>query len=157
MEKKIKNISIEEQLLQARERNLQEVSEVQSMKAHGKVLGMDTFSWVNPQLDKLATVIEAYPYPVNWIGSHDKIKQFLDSYPELASKIASVIVYDRALLNVPTNTLNKIQNVACVAGTEEALRIAEALRKEKTVLLFTSNITQHENKLTFQVFVTMNR
>ena len=43
------------------------------MNAHGKVMGMDTFSWVNPQIDALASALESFTFNILLVGSKKKI------------------------------------------------------------------------------------
>ncbi|MDX2362275.1 MAG: hypothetical protein QNK23_15820 [Crocinitomicaceae bacterium] len=158
MNQKVKNISTEEQLLQARERGLQEAAEIHSMSAHGKVFGMDAFSWINPQMDTLSTVITSFPFAAYWIASHDQVKSCLENYPEMADNLESLILYDRTLLNVNRNILDNIPNIVCIEGISEALEIQKAMSHQKGVLLFTTgNINGVEQKEQFEQFVALNR
>jgi hypothetical protein len=158
MDSKISKLSTEEQLLQARERGLREANEVNAMSAHGKVLGMDTFSWVSPQLDILSTVLSSFPFPVLWVGSHDQIKNCLENYPEIIQKIDTVILYDRTLLNTERTILKDIKNITCIEGTDHALTIAKSMSKKKRVFLFTiDKKSAHGQREQFEQFITSLR
>lgn len=137
--KKTTVVSSEEQLLDARKKGLNEAQQVNAMQVHGKVLGMDSFSWVNPQIDMLATFLSSFPFSMVWAGSHDQIKWCLEQFPELATKMESVIVCDRALLDTDSALLEKLSNVACVEGTDHALEFVKTMKPSKGGFLFTTS------------------
>jgi len=157
MKKTTNQLNTEQQLLQARERGLREASQVHAMKAHGKVLGMDAFSWINPDADTLVTVIESFPFAVHWIGAHDQIKMCLDSHPRLSESLQSVIVYDRARIDVGREALLNIPTLVCLEGTEEALDLLKAMQREKSVFLFTTTTANEERKTIFEAFMEANQ
>ena len=66
-------VNSSEQLLQAREQGLKQAQQVDTMQAHGKILGMDTFSWMNPHVDMLATLLASFPFSILWIGTQRQI------------------------------------------------------------------------------------
>lgn len=157
MDRKTEKRSAEDQLLQARARGLQEATEAQAMKAYGKVLGMDAFYWMNPQVDALATVIRSFPFPVHWVGSHEQISFALETYPELADFMEAVVVYDCPLLNVRREVLNTIPKIACVEGVKEALILLKAVRREKCVFLLTVNGVNESVTRDFEEFLEAHR
>lgn len=148
-----KQLQTEEQLLQARERGLREAGEIHVMKAHGKVLGMDTFSWVNPDLVTLAKVIDSFPFAVHWMGSHDQILQCIDAHPEVLDSVQSIVIYDRADTNIDHHLLNQVHNIACIEGTSEALELLIAMQRGKSVFLFTSTHLSEERNKQFEAFL----
>ncbi len=156
MSQKIKSISTEEQLLQARERGLKEAAEVSSIKAHGKLLGMDTFSWNNPHIDALATFISSLPFPVQWVTHHQLVKDCLNTYPEIAMNIHSIVVHDKAELNLDKEMFVLIPNITFVEGVEEALELVKAMQQEKSVFLFTGN-PDWKPETVFEQFIERNR
>ena len=158
MEQKATKFTTEELLLQAREEGLQELTKANAMRAHGKVLGMDTFSWINPQIDNLATVLKSFPFTVIWVGSHDQVKACLENYPELADNVETVIIHDRSVLNLNREILRTIKNIACIDGTTEALEMSKSLKIKKGVLLYTTNcIEPKKDKEDFEQFITLFR
>lgn len=152
-----KKVKAEEQLLQARERGLREASEVHAMKAHGKVLGMDAFSWVNPDLATLASVIDSFPFAVHWMGGHDQIRQCLEAYPEVVESLQSIVIYDRTLADIPRTFLDQVPNIACLEGTVEALNLLKAMQRGKSVFLFTSTHLNEERSTIFEAFLKDNQ
>lgn len=156
MKQKTNQLSTEEQLLQARERGLQEAAQVEAMKAHGKVLEMDTFSWISPQIDTLASVIGSFPFPVQWVANHDLVKLCLHHYPELADDLRSVIIHDRAILDIDRDLLHLIPNIACIEGITEALELLKSMRLPKSVFLFTGEKAEKDRDL-LNIFIEINR
>jgi hypothetical protein len=156
MDRRISKNSAEERLFEARKTGLQKVSKVETMCAHGKILGMDTFSWVAPQVDKLATVIHSFPFKVLWIGSRDHIKLCLENYPELANSIETIIIYDQPNHDMNIEFLQRIKDYVCVEGTSAALELAKSLNMKKRVFLFTINKAEaQEQKLKFEQFISL--
>ena len=138
MKKQRAKISSEEQLLEARERGLQEAMQVNTMCAHGKVLGLDTFSWINPQVDMLATVVESLPFNIIWVGNHTQIKRCLETHPDTVNTINTLIVQDNTSLNVDQNIIETIRYLTCVKGTLKALEFVKPIKQQKSALLFTA-------------------
>ena len=156
MEKQRTKFSTEEQLLQARERGLQEAQQINAMNAHGKVLGMDTFSWVNPQIDMLATVIESLPFEIIWIGNHAQIKACLETHPNTINNIQTLIIQDETLLNVHRDIIHEIHNIVCIEGTKLALEFVKTLKKQKSAFLFTADSANaKEQKEVFDQFISL--
>lgn len=156
MEKKTSQLSTEQQLLQAREQGLRDAAEVHAMKAHGKVLGMDAFSWVNPDPDTLINVISSFPFAVHWVGTHNQIRTCLELQPELVDHIQSIIVYDRSIVHIERSLLARIPNVACLEGASEALDLLKAMQREKGVFLFTTTGMDDRRHL-FDAFIEAHR
>lgn len=156
MDKQRTKVSSEEQLLQARERGLQEAQEVNAMNAHGKVLGMDTFSWINPQIDMLSTVIDSLPFNIIWVGNHEQIKNCLELHPNIIENIQTVIVQDDTLLNADRKLINEIENVVCIEGTSFALEFIKTMKQAKSAFLFTAEgPNAKEQKEKFEQFISL--
>lgn len=156
MEKQRTKFSTEEQLLQARERGIQEAQQVNAMNAHGKVLGMDTFSWINPQIDMLATVIESLPFNIIWVGNHAQVKACLETHSNTTDNIQTVIIQDKTSLNVDRKILHEIQNIVCIEGTMEALEFVKTMKKQNSAFLFTAEINNaKEQKEKFEQFISL--
>ena len=156
MERRISKNNVEERLLETRKNGLLKAAKSESMCAHGKVLGMDTFSWVEPQVDKLATVIHSFPFKVIWIGSNEHIERCFESYPELIDSVELVIIYDQAAPNLHLEPFNRNNNFVCTEGTAAALELAKSLQTKKRVFLFTINkVTAKEEKHKFEQFISL--
>ncbi len=156
MEKQRTKVNSEEQLLQARERSLQEAKEVNAMNAHGKVLGMDTFSWINPQIDILSTVIDSLPFNIIWVGNHEQIKNCLELYPNIIKNIQTIIVQDETILNLDRKLINEIENVVCIEGTSFALEFVKTMKQAKSAFLFTTGgANSKRQKENFDQFISL--
>lgn len=156
MNKQGTKTSIEEQLLEARERGLQEAQQVNAMNAHGKVLGMDTFSWINPQIDMLATVIESLPFDIIWVGNHTQVKACLELHPGTINNIRTLIIQDETSLHVHQDIIHEIQNVVCIEGSKSALEFVKTMKKQKSAFLFTAEgANAKEQKEVFEQFISL--
>ncbi len=154
--KKTTVVSSEEQLLDARKKGLDEAQQVNAMQVHGKVLGMDSFSWVNPQIDMLATFLSSFPFSMVWAGSHDQIKWCLEQFPALATKMEAVIVCDRPLLECDRSVLVNLSNVICIEGTDHALEFIKTMKPSKGGFLFTtSGGSAHDEIELFNQFIRL--
>tara|TARA_B110000305_G_C19443459_1_gene643334 strand:- start:916 stop:1392 length:477 start_codon:yes stop_codon:yes gene_type:complete len=138
MSDEVKKKTIEEQLLQSRGAGLKDAIQINTMNAHGKVMGMDTFSWVNPQIDALASALESFPFTILWVGSKKQVEDCLKNYKSLTDSIDTIIIHDFAEMMVGENVFENIQNIACVEGLKHALPMIYALKKEKCAFLFTT-------------------
>jgi len=61
-----KQIGAEESLLKARVEGMHQL-EKGSLRPHGKLWGMDVFSWYNPMRFELENVLSSFPSPVLWL------------------------------------------------------------------------------------------
>lgn len=138
MESKKTRQSSEEQLFEARKRGLKEAGEVHAMKAHGKVLGLDTFSWIRPQVDLLATVLGSFPFPVFWVCTKKQAEELFHLYPEVSESVIGLIVYDNAEMTFDPAVIHQIPHLICFDGLSESLSFLSSIQKEKNILLFTT-------------------
>ncbi len=127
-----------EQLLQAREQSLKQARQVDSMQAHGKILGMDTFSWMNPQVDMLATLLSSFPFSILWVGTHSQIEQCLRLYPEISGNVETILIHDTSSLELNKSALEKINSIACVKGADHAFEFVKSMKIKKGVLIYTN-------------------
>lgn len=151
-------VNSEEQLLQAREEGLKHAQQVDSMQAHGKVLGMDTFSWMNPHVDNLATLLISFPFSILWVGTLKQIEKSLKLYPELSGNIETILIHDSSKMLDNKAALEKINNIACVDGMESALNFVKAMKLHKGVFIYTDEQnTSGRDSSAFEQFVNEYR
>lgn len=151
-------VNSEEQLLQARKEGLKQAQQVNSMQAHGKVLGMDTFSWMNPQIDMLATLLSSFPFSILWVGTYVQIQNCLKMYPDLSGNIETILIHNSTSLDLDINTLKKIKTIACVDGMENALDLVKTMKLKKGVFIYTDeNEEALKGKQIFEDFVNQFR
>ncbi|MFT5779116.1 MAG: hypothetical protein ACI837_002073 [Crocinitomicaceae bacterium] len=130
-------ISAENQLLQARKAGLEEARETFTMQAHGKISGMDVFSWVNPDAETLNTVLNSMPFKVIWMGTVVQLNELLRFNGRGLENVESLVIYDASELTTDFNWLKSEVNVACVDGVDEAMTLLGAMKKEERVFLWT--------------------
>lgn len=126
-------------LLQARERGLSELRSGAEMKAHGKVAGMDTFSWENPEVDALGSMMCSLPFDVIWVASFDQVNELANEMPEALLKLDTILLYDHVHRSSDLDWISQVKNVAFVGGVANALQFMHALKKNSCAFLFTSN------------------
>ena len=62
-----KKLTSQQQLLLARQEALRAEKE-NSLRALGKMWGMDVFTWIDPYPGSISSTIHAFPFPVIWLG-----------------------------------------------------------------------------------------
>ena len=156
MSNDVKKNTIEEQLLHSRSAGLKDAIQINTMNAHGKVLGMDTFSWVNPQMDALASALESFPFTILWVGSKKQVDDCLKNYKSLIDSIDTIIIHDFAEMTVGQKVFENIKNIGCVKGLKHALPMINALKKEKCAFLFTTEgVNSGADKKEFNSFIEL--
>lgn len=151
-------VNSEAQLLQARKEGLKQVQQVDSMQAHGKILGMDTFSWMNPQVDMLATLLSSFPFSILWVGTLDQIQNCLKMYPGLSGNIETILIHNSCSMALNKTALEKINTIACVDGMEHALSFVKSMKLKKGVFIYTDEKEEaFKGKQIFEEFVNQYR
>ena len=112
------------------------------MKPLGKYLGMDTFSWHNPDLDVLEKTVSSFPFNILWLGNENEIKGFLDKNYVVETKINRCIVYGLCI----DNCSNKIISVPSI---REAINHLNKLTFKPGILLFTASDSDSEFSMRF--------
>ncbi len=138
------------QLLQARRDALEQLK-FGSMRSHGKLWGMDVFSWPNPEMDLLATTIHSFPFPVIWIGAAKGMLECLDRHPEIGVNLKSAVAYDEPGWPLKTDKVVAIPEAAGTESAEDALALG-------TILLFTADGSEWErNLMAFNQFLELHQ
>lgn len=112
------------------------------MKPLGKYLGMDTFSWHNPDLELLEKTVSSFPFNLLWLGNENEIKGFLHKSYAVEDKINSCIVYGPC----SGNCSNKIISIQSI---REAINHLNKLTFKPGILLFTASDSDSEFSLRF--------
>jgi hypothetical protein len=156
MEKKL-GVRLEDRLLEARNEGLQNMKET-TLRPHGKLWGMDVFSWYKPSIQILSNTIHAFPFPVLWIGNGSDIYSTIEEDPSVCFQLNSIITFDETRLLLPNEELSKIKNVAGVNSLEDAFRLLKHFQKKNAVLLFSaSDENWKKNKLVFEEFLSIHQ
>lgn len=63
------------------------------LRAHGKLKGLDVFTWMQPEQNALINFIESIPSGIIWVGNPAEIEAVLSVKPELMNKIQSILSF----------------------------------------------------------------
>ncbi len=157
MEKKIINDK-KEQLLSLRAKGKKEALAINAMQAYGKIMGMDTFLWVNPNIDQLATVLASFPFQIIWVATQRQFNNCLNIDSNLSKKIETIVIHDKKQSGVNEASFFDIKNILVVPNSKEALLLMNTLKKEKCAFLFsTEGENAREDKIEFEQFIARYR
>ena len=131
-------ISAEELLLGARKESLSRINQ-SSLRSHGKLWGMDVFSWINPNMSTIGTTINSFPFSVRWVGNAHDLISVLESQPELIHKLSAALMFDNSVFTLKNEHLLGIENCVGTTSVEEALRMTKIAAKPQSILLFTAS------------------
>ena len=108
MEKQ-RTLSAEELLLGARKESLSRINQT-SLRSHGKLWGMDVFSWIHPNLSTIGTTIQSFPFSVRWVSNARDLLFTLENQPELVDKLSATLIYDDSVFTLKNEHLHVIKN-----------------------------------------------
>lgn len=146
----------EEQLLNARREGLEQMRDRTTMRAYGKVAGMDVFSWMNPDMEAFVNVISTMPFEVIWVGTSDQVNDAFKWQESLSESLLSAVIYDTAEVMATFEWLNTKMTLACVEGLESALQLVQAMQGEGRAVVFTAPKDSWEaNHSEFEKWVQM--
>ena len=135
MEKK-KVINPAQQLAEARAENLKHV-EMSTLRPHGKMWGMDVFSWYNPLVDDLLTLFQSFPAPITWIGNSTMIESLCREALESLVNLTEVCAHNEMDFN-----LSNIDYLHGIHGAQTVRAAFEHIKSRKQgsgILLFTAS------------------
>ena len=140
---------IENSILQARKEGLLKAGD-STMQSHGKLWGMDVFSWINPKPAVLAATMDSFPFPIFWISSSPERNEVLEVNVELMTKIHFSVIVDSE------NLLNGSNNIVSVTTLKEAFDQINSLKIKPSILLFTYSKSDWEyQKNRFSDYLSM--
>ena len=64
-----------------------------SMRAHGKLKGIDVFTWMQPEQNALVNFINSIPTEIIWVGNPAEIESVLSSNPLFSRKFQSIFSF----------------------------------------------------------------
>jgi hypothetical protein len=143
---------IENSILQARKEGLLKASD-SSMQSHGKLWGMDVFSWLNPKPAVLSATMDSFPFPIFWISSFPERNEVMDLNIALTNKIHfSLILDDYTLVDAKSSGVE----IASVSNLNEAFDQIRRLKIKPSILLFTYSKSDWEyQKKCFNDYLSM--
>lgn len=148
---------VTDRLLEARQEALSQFKEG-TIRPHGKLWGMDVFSWANPNPELVASTIDSFPFPVTWIGEKELFDWVAVNHPEIWDTIESVVAYNSPGLYLTEEHYKKIQTVVGAQNVQDALTLFNGIHGKSGVLLFTSSGLEWERiNNEFTAFVKMHQ
>jgi hypothetical protein len=149
------DIQVESRLLEARRKSLERMNST-AMRSHGKLWGMDVFSWFLPDSELIANTLSAFPFPVIWIGNKSDMLATLQGEEIDLSNMQAVICFDAHVFELSDKVISQITYLAGVKDVASALEMVSSLQGNQKVLLFTSSRENWEqDKQKFEAFLAL--
>jgi hypothetical protein len=145
----------ENRLLEARRESLHQLNE-SSIRSHGKLWGMDVFSWFNPSPSLIANTLHSFPFPAIWIGNGTVISKVLAEDELLLNNLSAIISYDSNIFKLENNWLDQLNNCVGTQSVNEAFQFLKMIKAPQTILMFTATGENwEENKKEFEDFLKL--
>jgi len=146
-----------ESLLDARKEALKQIAHG-TLRAHGKLWGMDVFSWANPEFELVVSMIDSLPFPVIWVGNKDILDWCGEFQPSVWTNIKTIIAFDAPRLIFTQKEFVSIENVIGISSVDEAFEFVKGAKYKGAVLLFTASGNEWErNYKSFNDFMNLHQ
>ena len=63
------------------------------LRAHGKLKGLDVFTWMQPEQNALINFFESIPSGIIWVGNPTEIEAVLSVHLQLTNKFQSILSF----------------------------------------------------------------
>lgn len=157
MNKLKQHIDSRQALIDARKEALREV-EKGFLRPLGKWHGMDVFTWYNPSLDELSSVINTFPFPVCWLATEQQIQELALLDPVGVKSMAWVAQYNNAAYTLSAEISAPIPLVTATENLEDTLMMLDKIKQKRQVLLFTCGGNEWKDRLNqFEQFIQLKR
>jgi hypothetical protein len=120
-------------IAKAREQALLSPSD-SSLKSHGKLFGMDAFSWQNPNISVLEKTIESFPFRTVWLGNYAEINAYIKSYDECQKKVEEYIIYGEC-----QDIVKKQKDIKHFLDIKKSIKSLEQFSFSPGIILFTAS------------------
>jgi hypothetical protein len=105
-----------------------------TLQSHGKFLGMDAFSWHNPNVAVLDKTIESFPFRTVWLGNASEVNKYIDNYDKNGVKVEKYLTY-----GVPKDIVKKKEHVSYFESVPKAINDLDHFKLQPGILLFTAS------------------
>lgn len=126
-----------------------------NMRSHGKLWGMDCFSWFNPDLDALKSAIQHFHLPVIWVSTTSLINELLIHDNAWMKNLEVICTIDD---NLDQLNMDKLQNGTTIMVNSmlvEALKIIQQINHSNRILLISSDRNEcFKDQLVVDQFIT---
>ena len=68
-------------------------SQGMGLRAHGKLKGLDVFTWMQPEQNALINFFESIPSGIIWVGNPTEIEAVLSIHSQLTNKFQSILSF----------------------------------------------------------------
>ena len=134
--KELKTVTTSEKnLLEVRKETLKRIT-TDSIRPHGKLWGMDVFSWANPDIGLISSTIHSFPFPVVFVAPSKLTMSIVEHDQTVISNIHAVVSYED--IHPPFNKVNldAIEFVDIFNNVKDALNKISERRLKRGVVLF---------------------
>lgn len=138
----MQQIKTSHDLLEARKEALQQVVHG-SIRPHGKLWGMDVFSWTNPDVEAIASTIHSFPFPIVWLAPPGLLMSVVQHDPSVTGNIHTVISYGNTQTDLNKDKFQGVSAVFTTNDVQEAFKQMNVSRLKRGVILFCSAGTDH--------------
>ena len=116
-----------------------------TLQSHGKVMAMDAFSWLNPNISVLDKTIDSFPFSTIWMGNYSEIEDYISEHDQNYNKLEQFIVYGKCEGIVKSR--NKITHFS---NLHEALESLAFFSIKPGILIFTA--TDSDSPYSMKIF-----
>lgn len=141
-------------LLDSRREQLSENRAKFDLTPHGKVDGMDVFSWQQPSSDDLSNFLMSFPFPIVWLADMKTVNRLWSENPNAFSNIEYVYCYDFDSIK-DNGWSNSVQSEIYTKGLEFVVKLLRTHQDEKLACLCTFESNIEENKTKFQNYLQL--
>lgn len=134
--KELKTVSTsEKKLLEVRKETLKSIT-TDSILAHGKLWGMDVFSWANPDIGLISSTIHSFPFPVVFVAPSKLTMSIVEHDQTVISNLHAVVSYEDIHPSFNKVNLDTIEFVDIFNDVKDALNKINERRLKRGVVLF---------------------
>lgn len=138
----MKQVKTGRNLLEVRKEALNEVA-YGSIRPHGKLWGMDVFSWENPHVETIAFTIHSFPFPVVWLASSELLAAVVKFDTTVVSNLHAVISYENEWTD--QEGFQDLSHVLTTNDIQTAFQYMNEFRLKRGVILFCHSGTDSEH------------
>lgn len=131
---------------------------VGALRSHGKLWGMDVFSWFKPEMADLESTLSSFPHPVCWYANETEILDLVAFDDAALHNVSMICTYDKAGFALPNPAIDKLNILLGAAKIEDALQLMRPLKQHHKILLFTSSSENWaEHRTSFETFLALHQ
>lgn len=146
--------SLQHDLLDTRNEQLKENRAKFDLTPHGKIGGMDVFSWQQPSSDDLSNFLMSFPFPVVWLADENTVNRLYADNPSVFSNIQAVYCYDFES-SQDNGWSTEVSFTIFSQGLENVIKLLPTHQGEKVACLCTFENNIEENKSKFHNYLQL--